>query len=420
VARVSVDGGPRHRVHDVDEEATVSAGSIAGARYGSGAVRAAVVVATAWHICNDLPSAILGWSGTRPHGTAGVVWVAYAAVLGYAVLMLARGRRPSRVAVGTCVAVLLAGSAALDLAVGGDRLFSFDNWAWGAAGWIALLVLWQSPVAATVEFVIANACVTTGVLAASGHADRVRLAMLLGVAYGTASLQLAMLAGARAVTNTARRAASLREARDRIEAAGVAAEQAQSGRRRRYATARAAAEDLLSGLAGGTLDPTDEAVRTRCAVAAARLRRLVTETDDVPDPLLHALRAAADIAERSGAAVTLDLVGEVPDLPEEVRRALVDGPAGALAASRGTARVTVVSTGDDVSVAVLTDGATAVPVPAADPAVHVTVEREDGQLWIQARWRNESPQRSSTTTKSSSTGSVPGPRQIRSTASPSR
>jgi hypothetical protein len=435
--RRNEDRSPRHSQHSVSEdrrnedrrnedrrdedlaEPAVSAGSIAGARYGSGAARAAVIIAVGWHVGNDLTSTLLGWSHTHPRGVAAGVWLAFGGVLAYAVIALARGRRPGRIQVLCCLAVLLAGSVVLDLALGTEALFTFDNWAWGAAGWIALLVLWQSPVAAMVEFVIANICVTTAVIAGAGHADRVRFAMLLGVAYGTASLQLAMLAGARAVTATARRVASVREARDRIEAARVAAEQAQVGRRRRYATARAAAEDLLSGLANGALDPADPAVRARCAVAAARLRRLVTETEDVPDPLLHDLRAAADMAERSGAAVTLDLVGDVPDLPDEVRRALVDAPAGALAAARGVARVTVVSTSNDVSVAVLADGATVIPDSAADPAVSLTVEQEEGQLWVQARWRNESPQRSSTITKSSSTASVPGQRQTRNTASTS-
>ncbi|GIJ48473.1 hypothetical protein Val02_53590 [Virgisporangium aliadipatigenens] len=387
--------------------------------YDKGAVRGALAIAGTWHFGNDLPAALLTWQKVHPAGLGLAVWCAYTVVGVVAAVALLRGRRLEPFAVWICTAVLLAGTAALHLSAGSGGIFEWPNWAWGAVGWLGLLVLWRHDVEATVAFLSANAIITTAALLSSTGPDRYQLAMLLGVVYGTASLQLGALLGARMITETARRAAAAREAGDRVLARGIAAEETRLERRRRYATARAAAEDLLAGLAGGALDPDDPMVRARCAIAAARLRRLVTETDDVPDPLLHDLRAAADVAERRGAAVTLDQVGAVGDLPTEVRQALVEAPTEVLAAAHGTARVTVVSTGDDISVSVLADGDTpgvVGPPPGAD--VSLSVEREDGQLWVQTRWRR-SAQPSSTTTKSSSTVSVPGQRQTRSTASTS-
>jgi hypothetical protein len=387
--------------------------------YDKGAVRGALAIAVTWHFGNDLPATVFGWSRVHPAGLGVAVWSAYTVVGVVATVALLRGRRPGPFTVWGCVVVLLAGTAVLHVGTGSDGVFAWPDWAWGAAGWVGLLVLWRHPIGATIAFLSANAVITTVALLTFTGPDRYQLAMLLSVVYGTASLQLGAILGARMITGSARRAAAAREAGDRVMARGIAAEETRLERRRRYATARAAAEDLLAGLAGGTLDPEDPLVRARCAIAAARLRRLVTETDDVPDPLLHDLRAAADVAERRGAAVTLDQVGDLPDLPAEVRLALVEAPTEVLASAHGTARVTVVSTVDDISVSVLADGDTpgiVGPPPGAD--VSLSVEREDGQLWVQTRWRRCAPP-SSTITRSSSTASVPGPRQTRSTASTS-
>jgi hypothetical protein len=268
-------------------------------------------------------------------------------------------------------------------------------------------------------FVVANAALSTAALLARGDADRRSLAMMLMVLYGVAALQLALDVGKRGLETIALHSARDRAAAEALLTARLAAEQAHEARQDRYASARAAAGEVLNGLADGTLDPADAAVRGRAAGAAARLRRLVTETDDVPDPLVHALRAAADIAERRGVAVTVDQVGAVPDVPLQVRRALTDAPAWAVAAASTRARITVVSDARSVTIAVVGDGSIDQPrwdQPATinhHDGVAVNVDREGGQIWVETRWSNapsesllESP--SSTITRSSSTESVPG------------
>jgi len=132
-------------------------------------------------------------------------------------------------------------------------------------------------------------------------------------------------------------------------------------------------------------------VRQRAAAAAARLRRLVTETDDVPDPLVHELRAAADVAERRGVAVTVDQVGALPTVPLQVRRALTDAPAWAVAAAGTHARITVVSNVESVTVAVVGDASidqprSDEPVTVRHDDVLVRVDQEGGQIWVETRW----------------------------------
>ena len=77
---------------------------------------------------------------------------------------------------------------------------------------------------------------------------------------------------------------------------------------------------MLAALAAGHADPADPEVRRR-SCSAARLRRLIAEPTR-PDPLLHELRAAADLADRNGLPIELIAIGVPPDLPVEVRRRL--------------------------------------------------------------------------------------------------
>lgn len=51
-------------------------------------------------------------------------------------------------------------------------------------------------------------------------------------------------------------------------------------------------------------------------MSVTRLRRDLADTDDVPDPLIHELRACADALERHGIAVDLiSPAGTIPILP---------------------------------------------------------------------------------------------------------
>lgn len=177
-----------------------------------------------------------------------------------------------------------------------------------------------------------------------------------------------------------------------VEAERDAAERARRERQARLALVSGTAEEVLAALATGDADPADPEVRRRCVLAAARLRRLIAESDDVPDPLLHELRAAADVAERNGVPIELVAIGTPPELPVEVRRQLADPLTAALTDVRGTARLTVVAGPDEVVVSLVTpdhDGpdATGSPPAGRDGPVEHVHERDGETRWRQTRWR---------------------------------
>ena len=252
-------------------------------------------------------------------------------------------------------------------------------------------MLLRRPPVELVCFLLANSAATLAVLGYDGVLDRVGAARFATVVYGTAALQLTVLLAARALDATARRAAETAAAEAEVRRAREVADELHAGRRDRYRTVHRSVAPLLSGLAGGELDPADREVRHRAAVAASRLRRLFAETDDVADPLLHELRACSYIADQRGVLVDLQVLGRLPGLDRPARRALTEAPLLALAGAERHARVTVVGRSDEVAVSVLVDATgptgAAGPAPVMDSAVTVTMLDAADQRWVEARWR---------------------------------
>ncbi len=171
-------------------------------------------------------------------------------------------------------------------------------------------------------------------------------------------------------------------------------------RRRRYHEIADTARPLLAGLADGTLDPADETVVRRCAIEAARMRRLFAESDDIGDRLLNELRACVAVAERRGVLVNLIVQGGWPELPREVRRALTDAPMHVLSTAVGAARVTVVGSTEvdqrgnavrTVAVSVLADQPGTPAVSGVEPTetsgVRTTSILDGTRVWVEATWR---------------------------------
>ncbi|MEU2614658.1 hypothetical protein ABZ570_24210 [Micromonospora sp. NPDC007271] len=352
---------------------------------------AAVTIALAWHLAIDLP-ALLG-AGSAPAATAVIAaaWLVAAAVGVAAGVRLLRGGLPSA---GRLAAVLLVVDVAVFAAVGGGQLFAAGNWAWGGLVWFFLLVLWRRPVGWLLALLGAHAAIAlVAVVAfdATAPADLARYAMYV---YGTSSLPVAVFVGATALAALAWDRADTAAATAAVETERVVAEQARAERQARLGLVSGTAEEVLVALAAGDADPADPAVRRRCVLAAARLRRLIAESDDVPDPLLHELRAAADLAERNGLPIELVAIGVPPELPVEVRRRLADPLTAALADARAWARLTVVAGPDEVVASLVTPdhdgpGTTGPPGGDGDGGGPVELGHErDGEIrWTQTRWR---------------------------------
>jgi hypothetical protein len=128
-------------------------------------------------------------------------------------------------------------------------------------------------------------------------------------------------------------------------------------------------------------------MRRRCAIEAARLRRLFAESDDVPDPLIHELRACADIAERRGVVVDIETAGVIPALPPSARRTMSEAVIAVLTAARDYARITVTAEERSVAVGLLTR-TSAEPGPfTPGDCVRISQQRDDDTLWMEARWQ---------------------------------
>ncbi|HEY9244268.1 MAG TPA: hypothetical protein VIP48_19935, partial [Streptosporangiaceae bacterium] len=145
---------------------------------------------------------------------------------------------------------------------------------------------------------------------------------------------------------------------------------------------------LVGELAAGTADPGDAQVRTRCAVQAARLRRLLAEGDEVPGSLVHELHASADVAERRGVAVDIETAGPLPPVPGPARRVITDAAIAILTAARSQTRITLATVAAGIAVSFVADTGAVVPLPAVGEGVAIEQQQDGGMLWAEARWNS--------------------------------
>nr|WP_308209600.1 hypothetical protein [Micromonospora sp. RHAY321] len=354
-----------------------------------GARIAAVAIALAWHVAIGLPAVLAARADYAAPGVVlgGWVLVAVAGAVAGVRLLLGAALAPWPLA-----GLLLAVDAAVFAAVGERQLFAAANWVWGTLAWFFVLALWGRQVAGLVALLAAHALIALVAVLWHGP-DTADLARYVMYAYGTSSLPVAVFAGSAAIVGLARQRAATAAAGHAIAAERAAAERGLRERRDRLTLAAAAAGRVLGELAAGQADPDDPEVQRRCVLAAARLRRLIAESDDVPDPLLHELRAAADLAERNGLPIDLVTIGSPPPLPVEIRRGLADPLTGLLADAQEWARLTVVSGPDEVVVSLVTpdragpESTGPPPGEHDDGPVQHLYERDGDIRWAQTRWR---------------------------------
>jgi hypothetical protein len=245
-------------------------------------------------------------------------------------------------------------------------------------------VLLRRPFPELGGYLIALAAVTFGILAYDGL-DRADLAGFITVLAGSAGIQFAVVIAARALEMTARQAASAAESEIAVHEHELIAERVHAARQARWLALRETAEPLLRELGTGSADPGVGDVRVRCTIEASRLRRLLAEGDGSPSPLIHELYACADIAERRGLIVDIEVAGVVPAVPIGVRRSITDVVIPVLAAARGHARITAAAVGRGVAVSVVAD----VPsprLPAPSGRVIIEQQRDQDDLWVEVRW----------------------------------
>jgi hypothetical protein len=349
----------------------------------------AVIVVAGWQVAGAGSQMLADRAAYGSYATQVGAWLVLAAVIVAASMRLLRGRtgRPGRSWAWALAGLALVTSAIAAAACPSGQMLKTD-WAWGAAGWAGVLVLLHRPLTELSCFLSLEALVTFGILVRDGL-HRAGLAGFITIMAGSAGIQFAVAVAARALESMARQAAEAAQSEASAHEHAVIAEQVHAARHARWLALQATMAPLLLDLGAGTTDPGDESVRRACAVEAARLRRMIAESDDVLSPLAHELQAAADVAERRGVAVDIETAGSLPGVPAEIRRVITDAAIPVLVAARSRARITLAGAGDGIAVSLVADAPPQPPPPARSGEVVIEHQHDGGDLWLEARWNGQ-------------------------------
>ncbi|MCT2586731.1 hypothetical protein [Actinophytocola gossypii] len=334
-------------------------------------------------------TSLLPLAGHDDGGVRQVVALALLAVVGVvAGAAVLRNRAVGRVRWVLVVAVF-ASAAVATAGIPGEQLMVRAEWCYVTIGWFLLLVLVDHGTVAAAAAIGVFVAASFGqlFLAGQGH-QAADLVVVCTIALGC---ELPVLAVAMAVRRIAATAADAAGQVERVRTAEAIAEQVHADRVLRYTDTTTTIVPLLTGLTTGTAN-LDDGTRARYALAAARLRRLFAEHDEVPDPLLHELGACLDLAERNGVEVYLATCGEYPTPPLAVRRELTEPALRLVARADSEARVVVLGTPGRVAVSVLADdpNAESEPLTGNDVGVSVTRLVDGPRVWVEATWHTPS------------------------------
>ncbi len=217
---------------------------------------------------------------------------------------------------------------------------------------------------------------------------RTDLAGFLALLAWSTGAQVAVAAGVRALDVAAGQAAAATRSEHAARQRAATAEIIRTARHARWLALQETAVPLVTELAAGTADPGDPHVRIRCALQAARLRRLLAEGDEVPGSLVHELHASADMAERRRVAVDIETAGPLPRVPGPARRVITDAAIAILTAARSQARITLATVAAGIAVSFVADTGAVVRLPAAGEGVAIEQQQDGGMLWAEARWNS--------------------------------
>jgi hypothetical protein len=372
------------------------AGELVAVRYTRVISVVVVVIVAVWHFGYDSLILVRGWSRYEPAWAVLASWLILSVVQLVGSVLLLRTALRGRLAPFLTLVALLAGIVAVATYPRGEAISDL-SWAANTVGWFGVLLLMQRPMRELVALLACTVAMTMAALWAHGELDTHEAwSRLIAQSYTTAGIQLAFVLLSRELHHAARLTTGAARAQADRMARQAAEETRHAERRRRYRYLRDRIAPLLRDLAEGRAHPGDEGVRRSSAIEAARLRRLFAETEDAAHPLLHELRACADVAERRDVDVTLVCYGELPDVPVAARRHLTDGPLLALASAKTAARVTVVVTAGEVTVSVVADAAApAAPHTIRSPGTSVLFDEKENLLWLESRWRVPRPRSTS-------------------------
>lgn len=342
-----------------------------------------LVILGAVHFGLALPALLVNLSSyARP-------WVQLAAFAALTCVLLADAfmeatgiQRPRYWAAAGTLGVLAVSAIATSQLPAGDFLGT-HHWSFLEVGWFGVLLLFGRGPGSALAFIGCHLAVTLVQLGLAGLPTRADAAGMGVSAVAVCAFQVAAAIMAELLRNVAASAGETLKEQERMRTGAEISARIHADQRERYRELDDTALPLLAGLADGTLSATDEEVRRRCGLEAARLRRLFAERDYAPDPLVHELRACIGEAERHGVDVQLAVRGAPTGLTRPVRRALTEPVLAALLTAQRGARVTVVRAGGAVRVGVVTDAPdTRIPWPTVR-GLRMRTVRGDGRLWTE-------------------------------------
>ncbi len=365
----------------------VQPASMMSGRYQRAFTVAVVFLVAGWHLAGAGGQLLHNRAAYSSFAFQGAMWLVMALAITAGSVMVLRGTPGWRPAWAVAVIALAASTAAAAASPGGPGQMLAVNWAWGSAGWTGVLVLLRRRFGELAWFLAAEALATLGVQIWDGL-DRTELAGFLAVLAWSTGAQVAVAAGVKALNTAAGQAAAAARSEHDARERAATAEIIRAARQARWLALQESAVPLVAELAAGTADPGDAQVRNRCAVQAARLRRLLAEGDEVPGSLVHELHASADVAERRGVAVEIEMAGPLPPVPGPARRVITDAAIAILTAARSQARITLATVAAGIAVSFFADTGTVVRLPAAGEGVAIEQQQDGGMLWAEARWNS--------------------------------
>ena len=366
---------------------TVQPAAIMSGRYQRAFTLAVLFLVVGWHLAGAGGQLLHNGPAYGSFAFQAAMWLVMAlAITVGSVLVLLRGIQGRRAAWAVAVVALAASTAAAAASPAAQMLAV--NWAWGSAGWTGLLVLMRRRFGELVLFLAAEAMATLGVQVCDGL-HRSDLAGFLAVLAWSTGAQVAVAAGVRALDAAAGQAAAAARSEHIARERAATAEIVRAARHARWLALQESAVPLVAELAAGTADPSDEEVRTRCAVQAARLRRLLAEGDEVPGSLVHELYASADVAERRGIAVEIETAGPLPQVPRPARRAITDAAIAILTEARSQARITLAAVAEGIAVSFVADTGDGVLLPASGDEIVIQQQQDGYMFWAEVRWNSQ-------------------------------
>ena len=354
-------------------------------RYQRAFTVAVIFLVVSWHLAGAGGQLLHNRPDYRSFAFQCAMWLVMALAIAAGSVLALRGTPSRRSAWAVAVITLAASTAAAAASPANDMLAV--NWSWGTAGWTGLLVLLRRRFGELAWYL---AAVATGILSVQiwDGLHRTDLAGFLALLAWSTGAQVAVAAGVRALDVAADQAAGAARSEHAARERAATAEIIQAARHARWLALQESAAPLVAELAARTADPGDAQVRIRCAVQAARLRRLLAEGDEVPGSLVHELHASADVAERRGVAVEIETAGPLPQVPRPARRVITDAAIAILTDARSQARITLAAVAAGIAVSFVADTGAGVQLPAAGEGVTIQQQQDGGVFWAEARWNS--------------------------------